>query len=416
MKTSAVDSTDTASPAPRRLKIAVLNRVFSPTGGGAERYSIALVEQLAARHDVHVFAQEINHQWPGVQYHPIKCWFKKPRWLNQLWYAYATQRAIQVAGQSATSKGFDIVHSHENVWHGNVHTMHVKTVQRSLLEGLSGGALMLRRLKIALSPRLLTYLKFERVRLHARPGLAVVAASLPLQAELVAQYPHLAHVISTITPGVTMPNQGVNQHLNQPLTQPLTQPQARAALGLPQQGHYIAFIANDYARKGLPTLLKALQGLPDVQLLVVGNAGQVPQFKATAQSLGVDQRVHFLGSLIDVSPVYYAANVLAHPTLEDTFAMVVLEAMAHGMPVVASGIDYCGIASLLTHGKNALLLDNPQDAPALQAALHTALYSADTNQQLIQAGLAFAEQHTWQAAARSYEEVFYTCVGAAKSR
>lgn len=412
MKTSAVDSQDPASSAPRRLKIAVLNRVFSPTGGGAERYSIALVEQLTARHEVHVFAQEINHQWPGVHYHPIKCWSKKPRWLNQLWYAYATRRAIR----RTEGAGFDIVHSHENVWHGNVHTMHVKTVQRSLLEGLSGRALMLRRLKIALSPRLLTYLKFERARLQARPGLAVVAASQPLQAELVAQYPHLAHIVSTITPGVTMPNQGVNQDLNQPLTQPLTQPQARAALGVPQQGNYIAFIANDYARKGLPTLLKALQGLPDVQLLVVGHAGQVPQCKALAQSLGVDQRVHFLGPLSDVSPVYCAANVLAHPTLEDTFAMVVLEAMAHGVPVVVSGSGYCGIASLLTHGKNALLLDNPQDAPELQAALQAALYNADTNQQLTQAGLAFAEQHTWQAAARSYEEVFYTCVGAAKSR
>ena len=412
MKTSAVDSKDLVIDAPRRLKIAVLNRVFSPTGGGAERYSIALVEQLAARHEVHVFAQEINHQWPGVHYHPIKCWSKKPRWLNQLWYAYATRRAIQGAGQSATSDGFDIVHSHENVWHGNVHTMHVKTVQRSLLEGLSGGALMLRQLKIALSPRLLTYLKLERSRLQARPCLAVVAASQTLQAELLAQYPHLAHAVRTITPGVTMPTEGPNQRTSQRLTQQ----QARAALGVPQQGHYVAFIANDYARKGLPTLLKALQGLPDVQLMVAGRADQVPQFKTQAHALGVDQRVHFLGPLSDVSPVYCAANVLAHPTLEDTFAMVVLEAMAHCVPVVVSGSAYCGIASLLTDGKNALLLGNPQDAPELQAALQAALYNADTNQQLTQAGLAFAEQHTWLAAARSYEEVFYTCVAAANAR
>ena len=46
--------------APKRLRIAVLNRIFRPTGGGAERYSIALVEQLAAQHDIHVFAQQID--------------------------------------------------------------------------------------------------------------------------------------------------------------------------------------------------------------------------------------------------------------------------------------------------------------------------------------------------------------------
>jgi glycosyltransferase involved in cell wall biosynthesis len=403
MKTTAVDSTDMdAQPAlqpPRRLKIAVLNRVFAPTGGGAERYSIALVEQLAARHDIHVFAQEINHQWPGVHYHPIACWFKKPRWLNQLWYAYATRRATR----RVEGEGFDIVHSHENVWHGNVHTMHVKTVQRSLLEGLSGSALWLRHIKIALSPRLLTYLKFERARVQARSGLAVVAASQSLQAELVAQYPHLAKVISTITPGVNMP------------TQRLTQQQARAVLGVPADGQYIAFIANDYARKGLPTLLKALQGLPDVRLLVVGNASQIPHFKTRAQSLGIDQRVYFLGPLSDVGPAYYAANTLAHPTLEDTFAMVVLEAMAHGLPVVVSGSEFCGISALLTHGENALLLSNPQDATELQAALHTALNSSHSSPQLAQAGLQFAEQRTWQAAARRYEDVFYACVVAGKS-
>ena len=41
---------------PKRLRIAVLNRIFRPTGGGAERYSIALVEQLADRHEIHVFS------------------------------------------------------------------------------------------------------------------------------------------------------------------------------------------------------------------------------------------------------------------------------------------------------------------------------------------------------------------------
>ena len=55
----------------KRLRIAVLNRTFSPVGGGAERYSIAMVEQLASRHEIHVFAQEIDHSWPGVAYHRI---------------------------------------------------------------------------------------------------------------------------------------------------------------------------------------------------------------------------------------------------------------------------------------------------------------------------------------------------------
>ena len=387
MKTSAVGDVPGQGSPQRRLKIAVLNRIFVPTGGGAERYSIALVEQLAARHEIHVFAQEIGHVWPGVHYHQIPRWFKKPRWLNQLWYAYATRRA--------TKNEFDIVHSHENVWHGNVHTMHVKTVQRSLFEGLNGLSLALRRLKVALSPRLLAYLSFERARLAGRKNLAVIAASQPLQDELIVQYPHTARVISTITPGVAVP------------VKPPSKQIARQALGVPLEGKVIAFIANDYARKGLPTLLAAMQDIPTAQLLVAGHAGQTERFKALAQSLGVADQVVFLGPQSDLGLLYCAADVLAHPTLEDTFAMVVLEAMAHGLPVALSSSKYCGIASLLTHGANALILDNPLDKLALSAALNGVLGNEVQTQILSQAGIAFALQHSWAAAALAYEAVYF---------
>ncbi|MDB5947266.1 MAG: glycosyl transferase, group 1, partial [Ramlibacter sp.] len=70
-----------------RLRVAVLNRVFSPSAGGAETYSIRLVEQLAQGHEIHVFAQEIDHDWPGVVYHRVSRPLRRSGWLNQLWYA-----------------------------------------------------------------------------------------------------------------------------------------------------------------------------------------------------------------------------------------------------------------------------------------------------------------------------------------
>ncbi|MDP3826882.1 MAG: glycosyltransferase, partial [Polaromonas sp.] len=132
--------------APRRLRIAVLNRVFDPAGGGAERYSIALVEQLAQRHEIHVFAQQIRHHAPGVTYHLVSMPLRKPRWLNQLWYATATWWA--------TRRGFDVVHSHKNTWQGQVQTVHVLPVKYNLFHGRTGWRRVLAWAKVWSSPRL----------------------------------------------------------------------------------------------------------------------------------------------------------------------------------------------------------------------------------------------------------------------
>ena len=105
-----------------RQKIAVLSRNFSTTGGGAERYAVAVVEQLAQRHEVHVFTQQVGNRIAGVTYHPVALPLRRPRWINQMYFATATWWA--------TRRGFDVVHSHENSWHGQVQTVHVLPVKQ----------------------------------------------------------------------------------------------------------------------------------------------------------------------------------------------------------------------------------------------------------------------------------------------
>lgn len=366
--------------------------MFKHTGGGAERYSIALVEQLAARHDIHVFAQQIEHQWPGVSYHPIPWPFDKPRWINQLWFALATWWQ--------TRRGFDVVHSHENTWHGQVQTVHVMPVKYSLLQGRTGWRLALRWLKIATSPRLLAYLGLEHFRYKPRADRCVVLASDGLKPVMAQSYPAATQVLRVVTPGVaSVPGiTGMEQKAA-----------ARAKLGLPADGHCILFVGNDYRKKGLQTLLAALSALPtDCFVAVVGNASQIAGFQAEVDSSSNRGRVHFLGALRSVDDAYRAADCLAHPTLEDTFAMVVLEAMAHGLPVVVSSVQYCGIAGLLAHGEEALILDNPRDAQELGQALMRLETDAALAQTLSDNGLRFSRQHLWSEQALAQESIYQT--------
>ncbi|MBG6075082.1 glycosyltransferase family 4 protein [Polaromonas sp. CG_9.11] len=382
----------------RRLRIAVFNRNFSTTGGGAERYSIALVEQLAAKHDIHVFAQEITHNWPGVTYHRVSMPMRKPRWINQLWFATCTWWL--------TGSGFDVVHSHENTWHGDVQTAHVLPVKYTLFSELHGWRQVSRWIKVATSPRLLAYLGLEHLRFMYRPNRKVVVTSESLRKIMESTYPGCGRMMSVITPGITLPPL---------LVTPLGKKNARSLLGLPQDGYCILFVANDYRKKGLNTLLKALSQCPaGFVLAVVGNLSELPIFMEQVKILGLQCRVFFLGTLQNVAPAYESADCLAHPTLEDTFGMAVLEAMSYGLPVIVSSSTYCGISGLLQHSANALIIDDPLDPTELQHALEKALTQPLLNAELSKGAIAFANCYQWTKLALQ-QEMLYLDVDATKN-
>jgi glycosyltransferase involved in cell wall biosynthesis len=292
-----------------------------------------------------------------------------------------------------------VVHSHENTWHGQIQTVHVRPLRYNLFHKRTGIRRLLGWLKVVLSPRLITYVLLEGARFKPAPGRHVVATSETLKGECEQAYPASRSLLSVVTPGT---------HLQQDTP---TRTMARRQLGLPPAAPLLLFVANDYARKGLDALLLALAQLPpDVQLLVAGNPAPIPRYRQKVEQLGLQGRVHFLGTLDDLSPAYRAADCLAHPTLEDSFAMVVLEAMAHGLPVVVSGPAHCGISRQLQDGVQALLLRDPRDAGRLARRIAQILQQPELADQLRHQALGFAQQHSWEHAALQYEALYQQAV------
>jgi glycosyltransferase involved in cell wall biosynthesis len=372
------------------LRIALLSKNFSVTGGGAERYSMALVEHMATRHEMHVFSQTIGHRIPGVTYRQISCPMDRPRWINQLWFAGVTWWA--------TRRGFDIVHSHENTWHGNVQTVHVLPVKHNLFAHKSGFALAICWLKVFASPRLVSYLWLEKMRYRPLAGRQIVLASSTLRDFMMKSYPGAVHAMRVIAPGVESAPGACT---------PEMQGQARGTLGLPQAGRCVLLVGNDLRKKGLPALVAALALLPaDVWVAVVGKGKPDGPLAEDILTAGVQGRVHFLGPQQDMRMAYRAADCLVHPTLEDTYAMVVLEAMAHGLPVIVSGKSYCGIAAELQNGVNAKVLANPRDPAELARNLGNLLANPLQAEELASAGLEFAKARTWFGAAQAYEDTY----------
>jgi glycosyltransferase involved in cell wall biosynthesis len=382
----------------KRLRIAVLTRNFSPAAGGAERYSIAMVEQLAARHDITVFAQFAAHDWPNVKYHLISSPFKRPRWVNQLWFAAATWWA--------TRRGFDVVHSHENTWHGNVQTVHVLPVRYNVFKSKADSSKLKKILTwfgVLISPRLLCYLVLEHFRYAPKPGHSIIVTSHTLLERFVDCFPKAANFTSVITPGIDMPAS---------VTSPQNRLEARQQLGLPPGVPCLLFVGNDFKKKGLQTAIEALSFLPASTVLAVAGASrQIDFFRQRVVAAGLDRRVFFLGALNNTQQAYLAATCLVHPTREDTFGMVVLEAMSFGLPVVVSSAPYCGVTDMLEHGVNALVLDTPFDPQELALKIAAVLDNELLRTTLGNEARSFAGSFPWYRLAQQQESIYCDAAG-----
>jgi UDP-glucose:(heptosyl)LPS alpha-1,3-glucosyltransferase len=268
----------------------------------------------------------------------------------------------------------------------------------TLLRAKVGLKRLWKLLDIVTSPRLLAHLGLERSRFQD-DGRAYVAVSETLRSIVAQIYTGSERAMHVIPPGIA----GVAGAAS--AQERLA---ARAALGLPLQGRCLLLVGNDLRKKGLACVIEALALLSDATtfVAVVGHVGQRAVWEAMARDLGVGSQLHFLGMREDVGVAYIAADILVHPTLEDTYAMVVLEAMSHALPVIVSQADYCGISAELRHGVNACLLQDPRDAHALAGAVRRIQESPDLQQRLAQSGVEFATQRTWGRVAQRHERLY----------
>ncbi len=144
----------------------------------------------------------------------------------------------------------------------------------------------------------------------------------------------------------------------------LAKTEARRLLGLPEEGIFVLFAGRLAPEKGLHRLLPVMAGMPECRLLVVGDGPERNTLQHWAHDLS--GRCVFAGFQADMDPWYAAADVVALPSLREAFPMVLVEAAARALPVVASRVG--GVPEIVEDGVTGLLVP-PDDADALSAAL-----------------------------------------------
>ncbi len=325
----------------KKLRIAVLIRNYSASGGGAERYCVELTNRLSKIHEVHVFSQHNSESSESITFHQIPQWFKKPRYINQLLFSYLTKRA--------TEGGFDIVHSHDMATHANIYTLHVPCVRTKWTQS-KGIKKILRWANTLLSPRKMAYLWLENKEMQVLPNRHFISVSEYLSRNILESYPKLNDHMTIAHPGIEV--QTTN---NKAITK--LRKNFRERYNIPTSAFVLLFVAHGFKRKGLPAIIKALEILNNKNIhIVVAGSGNPKDIQINSPS--VQNNTHFIGVVKNMNELYPVADTLIHPTLGDTYGMVVLEAMSHKLPVIVSSAKYCGFSEHL-NDKEAVILKNP---------------------------------------------------------
>jgi UDP-glucose:(heptosyl)LPS alpha-1,3-glucosyltransferase len=178
----------------------------------------------------------------------------------------------------------------------------------------------------------------------------------------------------------------------------------RRQLGISDCDKVLLFVGNEFGRKGLGTVLEAMARLaaPEVRLLVAGS-GNIRAYERFAAALRVAGKVTFLGGVENPEKLFDAVDLFVFPTLYEPFGMVILEAMAAGVPVITSG--NCGAVEGMEHGRHGVFLDDPTSAGGLAEWIRTLLFDEELRQKLSAAGRTKAGEFCWDSVADKTLEV-----------
>jgi D-inositol-3-phosphate glycosyltransferase len=233
----------------------------------------------------------------------------------------------------------------------------------------------------------------------------LIASTADEASELVSLYHANPASISVVEPGVDLT-----------MFQPIDRAEARRNIGY-GPGRLLLFVGRLERLKGVEVAIRALALLqvqqPDARLLVLGDdassndggESEMDRLKAIASSLGIRDRVDFLGSVAhhELPYFYSAADVCVMPSYSESFGLVALEAQACGLPVVGSAAS--GLRSVVRDGASGYLLDT-HDPEGYAERIGRLLAEPRLAEQMGHHGRQLAQKLSWTRTADRLQDLF----------
>lgn len=371
------------------MKIAVIVPKYGLLGG-AERFVYELTERLSGFKDfaIDVFSNEWSSESRTINFHRIpKVLF--PRFLRPVLFAYLTNKMT-------ASRSYNLVHSHERIFKMDLMTMHGIPHKTWIKD--------VRRKSLSFFDRCTAWV--EKKGFTERSTQLVMPVSKLAEMEILKLYPRLEGRVRVIHPGIHL-EKFENQKKGE------IRREIRKLYGLSSRDTVVLFVGMNFEIKRLDLILKAMAALagkesrnPHVKLMIVGK-GNAKIYHRMANQLQVSDRVIFTGPSEEVEKFYFAGDIFAMPSKFDTFGMVVLEAMAAGLPPIIT--KSVGASDLVKDGVHGLVLKSDPSVSDMAGALKR-LMDPETRGMMAENARMQASQETWDCRASEVGEIYHQII------
>ncbi len=367
----------------QKIRFATAIPVFSKKRGGAERYVADLCTRMVGEgYDVNVYAEHWDEAIQGIHYHPVKT-VSLPKSLKLLTFALRATKEMEKNGYDLTLGVGNTLRADILQPHGGVHWAWFWRSLRAYDHPL---VWMVRFLGRVFSPKqwVQGYIEnspYKKDHLHK-----IIAISEMVKEDILQWYEIPENRIEVVYNGVD------TERFHPRNRQYREEIRNRHRIG----GEIvILFVSNNFRMKGLGCLMKALAGIktenpPVFKLLVLGRGRPVP-FLRLAKRIGVSEEIVFAGPTHEPEKYYGAADFFVHPAFYDAFSLTVLEALASGLPVIATATT--GASRILNHGEDGFVVSQTKDLEQMKTAIR---YFLDENVRRRASSLARmkAEKHS----------------------
>jgi UDP-glucose:(heptosyl)LPS alpha-1,3-glucosyltransferase len=372
------------------VKIALVILHADPSRGGAERYTIDLAAALHQRgHHVSLLASSFADTPDGVTCEKLAA--------DGLTRLGRYESLLNSLDRHLDATSYDVVHAMLPVRRCDLYHPHAGVAAEAIESGHLKHDTRLKRAVARTFNRLNRkrnrFAHVEQDLLTSATPPVVLCLSEYVKDTVRRQYPDLpADRLTILFNAVDL--RKLDPSANQPRPLPPFRGDAVVAL----------MVAQDFERKGLREAITALGRAkePRLALVVVGKPEPAP-YRQLARTFGVADRVHFAGQQTRVVDYYAAADFFVLPTRHDPCSLVVLEALAMGLPVISTKQN--GATEIMAHGVHGYVLESADDIEGLTRAMRD-LCDPATRQRMREACLRLRTRLAYETHLTTLESIY----------